>query len=297
MNIELSGRFKIEAIRPDGTRRVLAEWFPNLILDSGLNRIGSGGFLSHAMVGSSSAAPLVGHTTLVTPVANTSNVLGTSYGTELPSNYCYVRRTFRFVAGAAAGNLSEVGVGWSATECFSRALIVDGVGTPTTITVLSDEILDVTYEFRQYWPTVDGSATITVNATDYSVVSRASRVGDWSYNMGQFIAFGSNTINPYYFAARSYLGGTPANLGGITLGPGMTSQGDGYFGFGSAYVNNSYERNYSCTFGLDIINPMTAVEVIGPLGMFKLSLNPAIPKDNTNTFTLNCKYTWARRTI
>lgn len=297
MKIELSGRFKIEAIRPDGSKRVLAEWFPNLILDAGLNRIGSGGFMNRCMVGSSSTAPLVGQTTLVTPVASTDTVLGTSFGTELASNYCYARSTYRFGAGAAAGNLSEVGVGWSASACFSRALIVDGGGTPTSITVLSDEILDVTYEFRQYWPTGDGTATLSVNSVNYSVVSRACHVGDWAITMHRFIGNGSNDLSTFYFGARSYRGGTPANLGGITLDPGMTDNGDGTLSYGASYVNNSYERGYVASFDPGIVNPITAVRVYGSMGIFKLSIDPAMPKDNTNTFSVNVKYTWARKAI
>lgn len=297
MKLELSGRFRIEATRPDGTRRVLAEWFPNLILDAGLNRIGSGGFMSHCMVGSSSTAALVGQTALVTPVASTDTILTESFGTELASNYCYARRTFRFAAGAAAGNLSEVGVGWTSSACFSRALIVDGLGDPTTITVLSDEILDVTYEFRQYWPTADGSASLTVNAVSYAVVSRAAKVGDWAASMHRFVGNGSNDLSTFWFGVRAYLGGVPADLGGITLDPGMTFNGDGTLSYGAAYVNNSYERGYVASFSPSVISPVTAVRAHTSMGIFKFSLNPAMPKDNTNTFSVNFKCTWARKTI
>lgn len=298
MKIELSGRFKIEAIRPDGTKRVLAEWFPNLILDAGLNRIGSGGFLIYCMVGGSSTAPLVGQTALITSIASTNTIFNTSYGAELTSGYCYARRTFRFASGVAAGNLSEVGVGWSSNLCFSRALIIDGVGNPTTITVLSDEILDVTYEFRQYWPTVDGISSLTINAVNYAVVSRAANVGGWfNTALPAFINSGSEDINPFYFEARSYQGGIPNDLNGITLEPGMAYNGTGALGYGAAYVNNSYERNYIASFSPSVVNPVTAVKVSVTFGIFKFSIDPAIPKDNTNTFSVNFKCTWARKTI
>lgn len=298
MKIELAGRFKIEATRPDGSKRVLADWFPNLILDAGLNRIGSGGFMSYCMVGGSSSAPLVGQTALVTPIASSNNELTYSVGTELGPGYCYIRRTFRFASGVAAGNLSEVGIGWTGGLCFSRALIVDGGGTPTTITVLGDEILDVTYEFRRYWPTGDGTATLTINAVNYDVVWRAATVGSWETGMLQFAANGSNDLNTFLFGVRSYTGGTPANLGAITVDPGMTGGGDGSLGYGAAYVNNSYERSYVGSFSpAQMTSTITAVRVNAVGGNFKCSLNPAIPKDNTNTFSLNFKYTWARKTI
>lgn len=299
MKTQLEGRFKFQVTRPDGTSRVISDWSPNLILDAGLNRIGSGGFLTHCMVGGSSAAPSVGQTTLVTKYADSSTILTDSVGLELASNYCYIRRTFRFAAGVAAGNLSEVGVGWTETLCFSRALIVDMGGTPTTITVLSDEILDVTYEFRMYWPLSDGSATLTVNGLSYSIVSRASNVGDWHLAMmTMFVGSGSNNINSFYFGVSAYTGGVPADLGGITVGPSMASSGSGTLSYGSAYVNNSYERSYVGYFiPTPVVLPITAVKFTTVLGIYKLSIDPAIPKDNTNTFSVNVKCQWARRVI
>src|SRR5690606_31940294 len=51
----LCGRFKLEAERPDGQRRLLADWFPNLITNAGLNRIGtSSGWLTACAVGTGS---------------------------------------------------------------------------------------------------------------------------------------------------------------------------------------------------------------------------------------------------
>ncbi len=44
-----------------------------------------------------------------------------------------------------------MGIGWNANPSgalFSRALIVDAEGDPTTIAKLADEQLDVEYEFR-----------------------------------------------------------------------------------------------------------------------------------------------------
>ncbi len=299
MKTQLEGRFKFQVTRPDGTTRVLADWSPNLILDAGLNRIGTGGFMTHCMVGGSSAAPSNGQTSLITKYADTEGILGDSFGIELASNYCYIRRTYRFAAGVAAGNLSEVGVGWSTTLCFSRALIVDMAGIPTTITVLSDEILDVTYEFRMYWPLVDGSATLTVNSDSYNVVSRASNVGEWHLAVLQrFVGSGSNSISPIHFGVQAFTGGVPSDLGAITVGPGMTGMESGTLSFGASYVNNSYERGYVGTFPpTPVILPITAIKFTTVLGIYKLSIDPAIPKNNTNTFSISVKSQWARRVI
>jgi hypothetical protein len=55
-----------------------------------------------------------------------------------------------FRSGVAAGNISEVGLGWDNSNLWNRALIKDANGDPTTITVLSDEYLDVVSEVRDY---------------------------------------------------------------------------------------------------------------------------------------------------
>ena len=150
---QCAGWFKIEATRPDGTRRVLADWFPNLILNGGLDRMGANpDYLSWCQVGSGSTAPVAAQTALVNRIAGTSTQQNNVSGAQASAPYYgWYRRTYRFAQGVAAGNLSEVGVGWATSgSLFSRALILDGGGSPTTITVLSDEVLDVTYELRRY---------------------------------------------------------------------------------------------------------------------------------------------------
>ncbi len=93
-----------------------------------------GDYMSTCMVGSGNAAPAETDTALQAR-ASTSNINVQSNNSNVSPRYGWRRRTFRFAAGAAAGNLSEVGVGWTTTAVFSRALILDGSGNPTTITV------------------------------------------------------------------------------------------------------------------------------------------------------------------
>ena len=40
---DVEGWYKFEAVRPDGTKRLLADWFPNLITDAGLERMAGNG--------------------------------------------------------------------------------------------------------------------------------------------------------------------------------------------------------------------------------------------------------------
>lgn len=305
MRTELSGHFiSFEAVDAlTGQRRnLIPNPVDNLILDTGLNFFasGAGEFGAICMVGSGSTTPDVAQTAMQTLVAHTNNVTATSVGTNLGAGYAYKRKTYRFNVGAAAGNLSEVGVGWASTNAFCRARIVDGGGTPTTITVLSTEYLDVTYELRAYWPTVDGTATITLDGTSHSVVSRARAVGSWETWLGD-IGSSKWTI----MGTGCYSGVTAGTLGAVTANIPGTEIGAGPLDYDGAYVNNSYERKYMTTFipsGISsgFSSPTSSFEGLSftlPWGLYKAVFDPAIAKTNTKTLVLNFKHSFARRVI
>ena len=150
---DLAGFYKLVATNSKGQTRVVADWFCNLILDAGLNRLGTGGIIDRISVGSGNSTPTAGQTALDTLVATTTTAVGggvNSYD-SVGNTYAFSRSTYRFATGVATGNLTEVGAGWSG-GLFSRALIKDGGGVPTTVTILSDETLDVIYELRVYVP-------------------------------------------------------------------------------------------------------------------------------------------------
>lgn len=288
----LAGLYKIEAVKAGGERRLLLDWFDNLILDAGLNRLGSGGAFNRCMVGTSAAAVLPSQTALSTQIASTTTIEASTSGVNIGSGYAWARRTFRFAVGTATGNIAEVGVGWSTTECFSRALTVDGNGTPVTISVLPDEFLDVTYELRLHWPTADISVNGFISATQHAVVTRAAQVGSWT--LATLIENGSRSDLVPPGQATSFGAGA---LGDVTLDAGGTPLNSINMTYASGYVNNSLERNYRATFGLpngdaDISN----FRMTTPFGIFKSSFSPVIAKRSTNSLTLDYKVSWARQT-
>ncbi len=296
MSMKIAGRFKLEAYKLDGSHRVVADWFDNLILDAGLDRIGAGAPITHCMVGSGSAAPANGQTALGTQIASTSTVQSTTTNVELASGYSYLRKTFRFGVGAAAGNLSEVGTGWSSLLCFSRALIVDGGGAPTTITILADEILDVTYELRFYWPTVDVVDEVVLDGVTYDFTLRASNVGSGYVRLANFDTGGASIGAS---SAQGYHSGSLAALGDLTTIPGGTQNvqnlGTAVVG---AYSNGTFYRDYRISANTSqMIVPISALRLNSPFGDFKVGFDPVIPKSNTNTLTFDIRITWARRVL
>jgi hypothetical protein len=294
MTLGVAGRYKMEAVNADtGERRVVADWFDNLITDMGLNRLGSGGVCSYCLVGSGSTPPANSDTQLQTLVAATSTTQGGDGGiVTSPTAYRWARYVFRFGAGAAAGNLSEVGVNWngSTTAIFSRALIKDGSGNPTTITILSNEYLDVTYELRVYPPAADVTFQRTISGQTYDCTLRAMGIGLTSPQ--NYLSSGASYTNSGYVNAYS------GAIGSITGFPGGSQGGLNYTQ--DAYSNNSYAQTCVLTAGLSVGNfGAGGIQAIGfqnHLCSFQVGFSPAIPKDGTKILTLNVSVSWARRT-
>lgn len=294
----VAGRFKIEAFKVDaqgdeipGSRRLAADWFDNLIVNAGLDRMGSNSdYLSTCIVGSGSAAPAVGDTQLQSRVASTTTINSDTNGMVVSPRYGWKRKTFRFAAGAAAGNLSEVGIGWSSTAVFSRALILDGGGNPTTITVLSDEVLDVTYELRAYVNEADVSFNVVISGVTYSCATRPANIGgNQGLQLGESV-----TINTANRAAGVRTTETNT-LGSVTSQPSGTT---GAMDFtNEAYVNGNFYRNHVLTCQLNDSNFATgigAVIVSNTFSDFQTSFTPKIPKDATKILTLQVRSTWGR---
>lgn len=291
---DLAGFYKLVATNSKGQTRVVADWFANLILDVGLNRLGTGGIIDRISVGSGNSTPTAGQTSLDTLVATTTTTVGAAVESydSVGNSYAFRRSTYRFATGVAAGNLTEVGAGWSG-GLFSRALIKDGGGVPTTVTILSDETLDVIYELRVYVP-ADVVGTCVISGVTYNTVMRACKLNSSSYwGFGLLWAQGmatpnmSSTTNAFGVGA---LGTVLTDPGGTFLNNATSTAAVG------SYVNNSYERVYRNTYGLsDGAVPFGAMTFLSRMGAYKASFDPPIPKDTTKILTIDWKISWARR--
>ncbi len=307
----IAGFYKLEAVRPDGRRRLLADWFPNLITDVGLDVPGtSSGWVQRCVVGTGNAAPAFSDITLAAQIAETSNMTDIVSGNnQTADRYMYVRCTFRFAAGTATGNLAEIGIETGVNTLMSRALILDGGGSPTTITILADEVLDATYEIRTYPPLTDVVTTMNVGVTTHDVVLRAAEVDSlWDMRGGGLgnpngWAAGYATSGAFVYGSTSVLGtvtGAPTTSGSLRSSAGNSS-----------YSPASYYRDFSYTWDLTAGNVSGGVKTAlitcgsqpsgggeGQNGLaFQFSVSPVIPKNNTNNLVLNFRQSWARRTI
>lgn len=310
----IAGEFRLRVYRPDGRCRRDTGFFPNLITNLGLNGPGNGqsSYKQAFSVGTGNTAPTFTDTSLVARVASTSAMEAEQYAavgdTSDPDRYYSYTRTHRFGAGAAAGNLAEVGVteGNTPWNCYSRALILDGGGSPTTITVLSDEYLDVTYRQRWYAGNIltDFATTLSITGSaTHDIVIRRSSVGDtswrpsWTWNAGQK---GVGT-------GRAYNGA----LGAITTVPSGSSSGH-TSASNAAYTPDSYQQDYTVIWGLNDGNLAGGISVLrieagtghippgsggSAASAYQFSLDPVINKIDTQILTLNFRQSWARRSI
>lgn len=285
----LAGQFRLTVHRADGTPRLVTPWCDNLVTDTGLNRIGLGAFLTHCYVGTGSVPPPAATDNgLVSQVASTTQILAQSAGASNAAPYYgYASVTYKFAVGVATGNLAEVGVGWSG-GLFARALLVDGAGDPTVITVLPSESLGVTYLLRNYAPATDASFSAVIGGVTHACTARAALVTSGSTSNGWGVTGGEVTAGEI----TAYNGA----LGAVTGSPsGATAT---IIGSAAAYVSNSNERalsgNWTTTEG-NLAGGITALLLrTNGLGVYQIALDPPIAKTDAASLLLACKVAWGR---
>lgn len=279
---------------PTKTEPVQKLEFENLITNYGLNLYATafGNCYAKCFVGSSNTPPANSDTVLASAVAGQSyNGPSTTTGI-VAADYVYGQYTYQFAEGAAAGNLQEIGFGHgtlpSSYSLWSRALIKDEFGDPTTLTVLSDEILTVTYQIRITIPTGDITGTIG----GYSYTMRPCQTDQYGNIYGGVIGWyfqgADSTVNYMRFA-------TGAIQGEDSEPAGTTVSWLNTWTLGS-YTADSYTRQFTIVkpITLALIVIQSIAFVIGPAA-YQMQISPTI--DNTGTdkeITITLSLTWAR---
>ena len=288
---QVSGHFVISSDQ----RGVLAE-FDNLITDAGLSRMYSYDYLNYCYVGTGSTPPTVNDTALVNRVGTTNKTNGSTNTVQsTPPYFAEHTKYYEFPVGTATGNLTEVGVGWldsGVYKLFSRALILDAGGLPTTITILSTEMLRVTYSLRLYIPTGDTTGTITLGGNiggTHNWTLRAAQIttsGSWQAGqpMGPSYVYSGpwndDTVIPRIFAYSEEMGTLftqPTGHGVSCTGDrGTTTSASWGVTSGSITVKSLWITNYSH-------------------GRYQVEFDPPISKSNLQTLTLSWSNpSWSR---
>ncbi len=310
MSHRVGGFFKIDAVRLDDAgaeigRRSLAPWQQNLITNNGMEQLKTSAVSSrdYCHVGTGSAVPAFTDTTLQTWRAATSTLNGPDATgiVVTPAYYYYARRVYRFAAGAASGNLSEVGLasgGSSSSALFARALIRDSGGNPTTITVLPDEVLDVTYEVRAYADTSDVAGSVVIGGVTYTTTCRRAMLSGGNQYTNRFL-FGQWFQSDFSDETGTYV--YAGTVGPVTGQPSGERQQNSYNASGTLSPGpvGSYYMDTTAAWELSQGNVAGGVRSYMPgsqFGAFQVQFDPALPKDATKRLTLTFRWSWERYT-
>jgi len=311
-HVGVAGLFKMGITRPDGTRRTVAPWQNNLITDTGMDNFGNSGattslppqYSGYCRVGTGAVpVPAVGDAALVAHVAEAGALQFEERGVGGDGSagdpyYKFSRRTYRFGIGIAEGILAEVGAGMAlgTGDLTTRSLIKDGNGDPITVTVLFDEILDVTYEFRFYQPVLtDVTGTIVIDSQTFDWVIRPAVVGYLSV---------AGSTGPLGRCVGFYV--YSGDLGLVTGSPTLQDEGVGSFPTYLPYVNGNHYNENTLFFDINAhenIGPegIRALRWDTPSGNWQISLinqgtGKGVLHNNTTNFTFKGRITWDRYT-
>ena len=309
----LSGQFRMVVSEDAAGERVKRDtgFFDNLITDVGMNRVGivttgaadsMGAFsvlCGRFVVGSGSATPAFTDTALVAPVAFASadSVLDSQSSSYERGWYeMTVRHQFR--QGQAAGNLSEIGIQHTSASgpLWSRALILDGAGNPTAITVLPSDFLTCYYTLRIMIPQDDAVFNIDVDYDDDGVVPTVVTARPLNADRsGSADGWGLQTAS---ISSRAYLqfysGGLAVPTATAPLGSAIGNQTSTFTAV--PYVTDSHQRFLTRTNGLNEHNSqeLRTAQLDALMGSWQIEFDPPLQKNNTQTMQLTFGYSWAR---
>lgn len=327
MNIHFgfAGKYQFEKFKVDakgneiaGTRQIVLPWFENLITDVGMNLLGSGDSaqdnLAYCRIGTGNATPANSDQALVSQTGATSNAgNGGAFGLSVDGTYIYRRVSKRFAAGTISGvNLAEVGMSYTNTgnNLFSRSLLKDLSGNPTTITLLTDEVLDVVYELRMYLPAQDIAVAATIDGAANTVTIRRAtqtqQVNNWAMRVGFSIHPNSAGDEQGYTTYSECNGLENAIAAATGWRNDVSTKATRVI---NTYVANSYQRTVTLTFPLTVANYPTGIGFVtigtgsstdprgacafGPWGLI---FSPKLNKTNARIATVNFGVSWARYT-
>ena len=308
----LSGQFRMVVSEDAEMERVKHDtgFFDNLITDVGMNRVGTTSLDSFSVnvfpnlcgrfvVGSGSATPAFTDTALQNPVAfASSDPVLDNESSNYERGWYEITVRHQFGQGQAAGNLSEIGIQHTSTSgpLWSRALILDGAGNPTTITVLPDDFLTCYYTLRIMIPKEDAVFNIDVDYDEDGIVptvvtGRPLNANNSSISAGWGLQTAAISNRAYL---QFYTGGLADPTASNPLGSTAASSTNTFSTV--PYVTNSFERYVTRTNGLNEHNSqeLRTARVNALMGAWQIEFDPPLQKNNTQTMQVTFGYSWAR---
>ena len=306
-NMGMAGEFRVVVKRADGSTKIDTGYQKNLILNQGLDFFGGNNgsdMMAYCVIGSGNSQP-----------SYTQNKLDASIrgvgGSQAGSKYDYdatrdgaLYKTNKVKKYSFTDlnnvNVSELGLASTysnATTYFlcTRALIKDSQGNPTTITVLSGEILDIYYKLWAVYDTTDKTGTLNLldgvgGSIAYNWTVRLAKVTDaLSYEslLGYALGYVSNRFTTF----------NTGDLTAITTSP-SGSGSNFYANKFKPYVANSYKRVIE--FPLTVSEENKAIRsytLSTTMGTYQIRFGSVandspINKTNTQTLYIPVEVSW-----
>jgi hypothetical protein len=306
--VGLEGRFTLTVTDEEGRVKARRE-FKNLITNLGLNGIGTNGSMWTSVIclGTGTTDPQETDTALSGTIYSIALPYNALYGPPYHGNvtssprYSWSRWTVQTPKGAAQGTWTEIGVGRSSSALWSRELILDAIGNPTSLVVTAIDYLTLEYELRVYYNETDVTGTQVISGISYDFTARLLGQDD---ALAARMVIGS-WMNAASIGGRAGLKVYNGALNAIMIAPGGAVAETGRFYTVASYINNSYtkinsypllEADGNLAGGVAVAVPMIIGDYFdGGAAPYKISFSPAYPKDATKTGSLSFSFTWARR--
>lgn len=250
-------------------------------------------------------------TDLTAPEAASSNsISGNRSGSEVDNgdgtSTLTVVRNFVFGLGAVTGTISEIGV-FAGSVFVAGQLIKDEFGAATTVTLLADEQLTVSYTLEWTVPNVSvsaGTGTVTDNNSNvytYEVwcqpYFKETAIND--SETGSRYRDTSTVYAMPLFASGAGTGAMASQSLSVTRVDGVVTYSSGTAAWtptdftadvGYVSVMNNASNSAPTNFGLGITSPPTVLSGNNRQTSAVVEFTPAIPKTGTDTFAFATEF-------
>jgi len=296
-HVGFAGRFRL-IVKRRGKVIEQTPWFANLVTDDGLDYAGERFIFpnSRCTVGSGTTTPAVTDTTLENFVAAQQSASQVSKTRDSSTRWMWVSRitNHQFAIGAVVGTIAEVGIGLD-DPLFSRSLIKDEAGNPTTLTLTAADQLFVLYDHRLYVDADPVALAFSANGEAQTGTARPIAFNSWDLY----------TATPGRFQVMSgdyaYVGATALGAVTATDPVGYTQRFNEVIGSSvkDSYVTGSRERVFRLYMqGSGTINAFRTQWWGGGSSQYRMYWQylfaPGVAKTADQTLELAVKVTWGR---
>ena len=309
-NMGMAGEFRCVVKRADGSTKIDTGYQKNLILNQGLDFFGGGkgpDMMAYCVIGSGNSSPIYTQNKLDTAIKGVGGADFSAkydYNAATDGNLYKTNRVVKYSFNELNNvNISELGLASvynSISDYFlcTRALIKDSSGNPTTITVLSGEILEIYYKLWAVFDTTDKIGQINLldgvgGSVAYNYKCRIANVGDGLYAViARYINFVVNNNSAYLYynnediaTINSNPSGSSATVSSYTAKP---------------YNAGDYKKTYNLTYGIDRANGKVRTLLPYMTGMMwqirfgSVADDSPINKTNTQTLSIPIEFSWGR---